>query len=756
MGITQFLKKQTKNKSILRWIIIPFAALFLCFVLVMSYLLGLSSERMKDEMYIAHESTFNAVSANIESMKSGLDTCAQQISNDDNLLSVAESYDWNKDSVYYDIFNMKQSVNAMQLPYQYIKSISIYFPRDERIVLDGGVLSATREYKNYYISKHMTDDSSFDGWKEFMNSVHGFEMYVTDDGKLMYIHSVLKKDYPVATLLIEVREDYLRKLSNQNVVNSGLVIYNHAGDILFFSGQTESENPLLGKELDFEKDNAVVETDDIPYMVFLNNNPRQIDFSYYMEETEFYKPAENLTEIFYTLVMIFLLLAVGLSFFASKLHYRSVSGIMDELKKFSNDSQEIDEIKNEYDYIRNSVHSLSKQLMKNEATIKKQNKTDLLETLRKHFVNPYDYSEFKGLLDIYHMDFSCKSYACALVTISNADENHWTLPRDSQLIFTATENLFTEYCNEDFSNITIPLDESVVLFVIGTEKEDKIDILSGIKRAFVEEMRFCTENLRFDFRAHISDVFTDINMAKSVYEKLRTTNYIDEENTITFLNDIPKNNSYDYGHLESSESALRKCLEDADFEGSKRVLDNIFKEKKGSVPGAFSSYINIRVMNIFSDFTKMLEQDQVQEYLDYISRINPKRATYKDFVSLAQHYCEICGSVNIGANLSESIKDYVNKHFADRTLNVNTIGYEFGKTPGYLSGLFKAETGMMLNQYISETRLKHAKVLLLTDKKVDKISDECGFSDATTFRRTFKRLVGITPSEYRKNYKNED
>lgn len=751
MSFSEYFRKKVKKKSVLWWIIVPFTALFLCFVLVMSYLLTLSNEQLQDEMYTAHESTFNAVSANIESMKKGLDSFSQQVSSDTSLLSIAESYDWESNNVYYDILNMKQNLEKSRLPYEYIKNISVYFPRDEKIVIDGGVLNALREYKNYFFSKQITSDGSFEGWKDFMNRVHSFEMYRCDDGKLYYIHSVLKKDYPLATMFIEVNDSFFRKLSGQNVNNSGLVVYNHIGEVIYFSGLSKAENPLIGKELDFDKRTQLIEESDASYILFLNSNPKQIDFTYYMEEKEFYEPAENLTTIFYTLVMVFLLLAVGLSFLASKLHYRSVSGIMDELKKVSTDETGIEEIKNEYDYIRSSVHSLSKQLMKSEVAIKKQNKTGLLETLRKHFVNPYDSAEFGGLLDVYHIDFFCKNYVCALITVNYADENYWTLSRDSDLIFTATENIFADYSGEDFNSLAVPIDESVFLFIIGTEKDDKKDILGSIKKHFEEEKRFCEENLKFDFYVHISDVYSDMNMTKAIYEKLHSTNYIDTENAVTFINDIPKNSSYDYGFLDATESALKKCLEDADYEGAKRVLDRLYKENKGSVSGAFSSYINIRVMNIFSDFTKMLEPDKVQEYLDYISRINPKRATYKDFVSLAQHYCEItAGSVNTNINLSEAVKDYVNKHFSDRTLNVNTLGYEFGKTPGYLSGIFKAETGKMLNQYISETRLQHAKILLLTDKKVDKIADECGFSDTTTFRRTFKRIVGITPSEFRK------
>ena len=126
MSFSEYFRKKVKKKSVLWWIIVPFTALFLCFVLVMSYLLTLSNEQLQDEMYTAHESTFNAVSANIESMKKGLDSFSQQVSSDTSLLSIAESYDWESNNVYYDILNMKQNLEKARLPYEYIKNISVY------------------------------------------------------------------------------------------------------------------------------------------------------------------------------------------------------------------------------------------------------------------------------------------------------------------------------------------------------------------------------------------------------------------------------------------------------------------------------------------------------------------------------------------------------------------------------------------------------------------------------------------------------
>lgn len=73
----------------------------------------------------------------------------------------------------------------------------------------------------------------------------------------------------------------------------------------------------------------------------------------------------------------------------------------------------------------------------------------------------------------------------------------------------------------------------------------------------------------------------------------------------------------------------------------------------------------------------------------------------------------------------------------------------------YLSHLFKSITGYSIMGYLKATRIAHARRLLTnTDKNINEIIEECGFTDASNFSREFKETVGVTPSDFRKKYKN--
>ncbi len=74
---------------------------------------------------------------------------------------------------------------------------------------------------------------------------------------------------------------------------------------------------------------------------------------------------------------------------------------------------------------------------------------------------------------------------------------------------------------------------------------------------------------------------------------------------------------------------------------------------------------------------------------------------------------------------------------------------------GYLSSLFKNETGFTVYEYITNTRMAEAKKLLKTsDNKIAEISEKVGYNNVQSFIRFFKKYYAITPAEYRNRYNN--
>ena len=107
------------------------------------------------------------------------------------------------------------------------------------------------------------------------------------------------------------------------------------------------------------------------------------------------------------------------------------------------------------------------------------------------------------------------------------------------------------------------------------------------------------------------------------------------------------------------------------------------------------------------------------------------------------------------ARMVEELDNYIRENVADEISNTE-IGAIFGYHPFYISRVLKERKGMTLRQYIIAYRLKQAKRLLeLTDRSAAEIAEECGFTDASYFAKTFKSTFGMTPKEYRNSFKDE-
>ena len=96
------------------------------------------------------------------------------------------------------------------------------------------------------------------------------------------------------------------------------------------------------------------------------------------------------------------------------------------------------------------------------------------------------------------------------------------------------------------------------------------------------------------------------------------------------------------------------------------------------------------------------------------------------------------------------IKDYINKCYMNETLSVKDISEHVYLSASYVCTFFKNETGLTLNQYLTEYRMEKAKQLLGDPRfKITDIASKVGYSDSNYFGKSFKKYAGVSPSEYR-------
>lgn len=92
---------------------------------------------------------------------------------------------------------------------------------------------------------------------------------------------------------------------------------------------------------------------------------------------------------------------------------------------------------------------------------------------------------------------------------------------------------------------------------------------------------------------------------------------------------------------------------------------------------------------------------------------------------------------------------YIGENYNNPAITVGTVANHLGISEGYLSHVFKKETDYTLLNYLTRYRIHKAKELLRDcRKKIYEVADLVGYKDVTYFSTIFKKLVGMSPSEY--------
>lgn len=93
--------------------------------------------------------------------------------------------------------------------------------------------------------------------------------------------------------------------------------------------------------------------------------------------------------------------------------------------------------------------------------------------------------------------------------------------------------------------------------------------------------------------------------------------------------------------------------------------------------------------------------------------------------------------------------DYIDAHYSEN-LTLELVAGKTGISPSYLSGAFTRASGVCFVDYIQSVRVGKAKELLrATSLKTYEVAYQVGYEDAKYFSQVFKKVEGITPTDFR-------
>lgn len=140
-------------------------------------------------------------------------------------------------------------------------------------------------------------------------------------------------------------------------------------------------------------------------------------------------------------------------------------------------------------------------------------------------------------------------------------------------------------------------------------------------------------------------------------------------------------------------------------------------------------------------------------HIQHIEELNEVKAVEAAMIAALLDFAERVAKSN-KQGISKSVKqcqEYIYNHLYE-PITADMLTKLTGLHAGYISQLFKKETGLPLASYIQREKVAEAKRLLLhTNDKISTISTKLCFYDETYFVKVFKKHTGMTPRTFRVN-----
>lgn len=146
-----------------------------------------------------------------------------------------------------------------------------------------------------------------------------------------------------------------------------------------------------------------------------------------------------------------------------------------------------------------------------------------------------------------------------------------------------------------------------------------------------------------------------------------------------------------------------------------------------------------------------LEVQDTEEMMEERSRSLDLAAKYAEEIIKKALVLRDENSGSKNKSILNSAIEYINTHYMDETLSLNTAAQVANISANHFSALFSQNMGQTFIEYLTSLRMLHAREMLrCTGKRSSEIAAEVGYKDAHYFSYLFKKTQGMTPSEYRK------
>lgn len=356
----------------------------------------------------------------------------------------------------------------------------------------------------------------------------------------------------------------------------------------------------------------------------------------------------------------------------------------------------------------------------------------------------------KEQLKLYGIDVEGhKNFTTCLVQIKDSSK---TLKENEQRKVNTNEMFKKVFMKADFKHSLLVADG--IVFIFSFDDYDK----SHVDELLHELCESTKEYIDTELLVGVSSVYSDfVDFPKSYEKARRAMGYatMDDFNNVVYEEEllqlkvkqsfisIRDFSTYDtliqYGSKEQIIEKTNELIE--------RAKDTQSFNREFVVIDLASLIINL------ADHASVSINDILDvELIDYFNKYNNYEGMLRGFLDIIFKICEFDSRSQINYN-EQMIKDtisYIENNYTDTELSLEQICDEFNISISHMSTMFKKNSGYTFSKYLIKVRLDKAKQLLQTTSlKIADIASQVGYSDVYYFSHSFKKVVGVSPRDYR-------
>lgn len=309
-------------------------------------------------------------------------------------------------------------------------------------------------------------------------------------------------------------------------------------------------------------------------------------------------------------------------------------------------------------------------------------------------------------------------------TVSQFIENAYFLSQEKEsqyIIINTNKNDISDTVNqikENIANIFRYESDYIELYITNGNLYSGLD---GLKKSYSEAI------------SRLSDmpiICPDIISTSSNIAKAKLFNDKDELN---FLNMLLSNNT------DKATEFVSDITEK--FKNNKYMLTNAYK----SILAVIFKAMYMKNIPLASN-----NQSELEAYLQLFNA--QANVLYKKILLLINKFQS---NTHLSDEiLSREISRYITDNYTDSTISLDSIASALNIEKTTVSSLIKNSFGMSFHTYLENIRIETAKKMMIsTNKNIQDILYEVGFTNKQTFIRSFKKITGCTPSQYRHDSK---